>query len=82
MQENELKYYDEVGNWDFSQIKYKTENLTEWDFYEKIRKYTNEKSLCLDLGTGGGERILKNYPNVGMIIATDFSKEISLNCIH
>ena len=76
MQENELKYYERIGNWDFSQIEYKTENLTNWDFYKKIRENANEKSLCLDLGTGGGERALKNYPNVGMITATDFSEEM------
>lgn len=35
-----------------------------------------EKSLCLDLGTGGGEKVLKHYPDVGMIIATDFSREM------
>lgn len=76
MQENEFKYYERIGNWDFSQIECKTENLTNWDFYEKIKENTNEKSLCLDLGTGGGENVLENYPNVGMIIATDFSKEM------
>lgn len=76
MQEKELNYYEKIGNWDFSQIKCKTENLTNWDFYEKIRENSNEKSLCLDLGTGGGERVLENYPDVGMIIATDFSEEM------
>ena len=76
MQESELKYYERIGNWDFSEIKYKTENLINWDFYEKIKENTNEKSLCLDLGTGGGERVLKDYPDVGMVIATDFSEEM------
>ena len=76
MQENELRYYEKIGNWDFSQIKCRTENPTDWDFYEKIKENTNEKSLCLDLGTGGGERVLKEYPEVGMVIATDFSDEM------
>ena len=76
MQENELNYYEKIGNWDFSKIKYQTENSTDWDFYEKIKENTNEKSLCLDLGTGGGERVLKEYPEVGMVIATDFSDEM------
>ena len=76
MQESELKYYEEIGNWDFSKIKCKSENVTTWDFYQKIRENTNEKSLCLDLGTGGGENVLNNYPDVGMIIATDFSEEM------
>lgn len=76
MQESELKYYEEIGNWDFSKIKCKSENVTTWDFYQKIRENTNEKSLCLDLGTGGGENVLNNYPDVGMIIATDFSEKM------
>lgn len=76
MQESELKYYEEIGNWDFSKIKCKSENVTTWDFYQKIKENTNEKSLCLDLGTGGGENVLNNYPDVGMIIATDFSEEM------
>jgi len=76
MQENELKYYEEVGNWDFSQIKYKVERQTNWEFYSKIKENSNENSLCLDLGTGGGERVLKEYPDVGMIIATDFSESM------
>jgi len=46
MQENELKYYERIGNWDFSQIKCKTKNLTNLDFYEKIKGNTNETSLC------------------------------------
>ena len=76
MQESELKYYERIGNWDFSQIKCNTENITNWNFYQKINENTNEKSLCLDLGTGGGEKVLNNYPDVGMIVATDFSEEM------
>lgn len=76
MQEGELEYYERIGNWDFNKIKCEVQKLTNWDFYKEIRKNTNEKSICLDLGTGGGEKVLKNYPKVGMIIATDFSKEM------
>lgn len=76
MQKEELNYYERMANWDFSKIKCKTEKLTNWDFYKKIEENTNEKSLCLDLGTGGGENVLKNYANVGMVIATDFSNEM------
>ncbi len=72
MQESELKYYERVGNWDFSRIKYETVKLTDWDFYEKIKNNTNNQSLCLDLGTGGGEKVLKYYPEVGMVIASGF----------
>ena len=73
MQENEMNFYEKIGNWDFSQIKYQTEKLTDWDFFEKIKENTNQKSLCLDLGTGGGEKLLENYPEVGIVIGTDLS---------
>ena len=76
MNDTELKYYESIGNWDFSKIKYKTENVTDWDFYEEIKKHTNENSKCLDLGTGGGEKVLKKYPNVREIIGTDFSEKM------
>ena len=76
MKEKELKYYSKIANWDFSEIKCEEEILTDWNFFKQIEKHTNEKSLCLDIGTGGGEKVLKNYPSVGMIIATDFSREM------
>ena len=76
MREKELEYYSKLANWDFSDIKYEEEVLTNWDYFEQIKQNTNEKSLCLDIGTGGGEKVLKRYPNVGMVIATDFSKEM------
>ena len=76
MKNEELEYYSKAANWDFSQIKCVEEVLTDWDYFEEIRKHANEESLCLDLGTGGGEKVLKNYPKVRMIIATDFSKEM------
>lgn len=76
MKEKELEYYSKIANWDFSQIKYEEEVLTDWNYFEQIRKNTNEKSLCLDIGTGGGEKVLRKYPNVGILIATDFSKQM------
>lgn len=76
MKENELKFYERIGDWDFDQIKFKTEKITDWDFYKKIGLNTNKQSLCLDLGTGGGEKVLRYYPDVGTIIATDFSEEM------
>ena len=76
--EKESKYYSEQKNWDFSQIKYTTvyDKNNEFDFYSMIKKYSNKLSLCLDLGTGGGENLLRYYPEVGYIIAIDKSKEM------
>ena len=76
MIDNELNYYEKFGDWDFSHIKYHTERETDWGFYDQIRENTNTNSLCLDIGTGGGEMALSNYPEVGMLIATDFSEEM------
>ena len=72
----ELEYYSNIANWDFSKIKYKEEVLTNWNYFDEIRKHSNENSLCLDLGTAGGEEVLSNYPDVGMVIATDFSEDM------
>lgn len=74
--EIEKNFYSEQKNWNFSDLNYSIEIIKDFNFYEKIKSYTNSNSLCLDLGTGGGENLLKNYPEVGYIIATDFSKEM------
>ena len=76
MRENELEYYSKIANWDFSSIKCETDFLTDWNYFEEIKKHTNERSLCLDLGTGGGEKVLKYFPDCAEIIATDFSEEM------
>ena len=76
MHETEYKRYEEIGNWDFSDIKYTVEQDSDWDFYKEIAKYSKSNSLILDLGTGGGEKALSQMPDVGMIIATDFSPKM------
>ncbi|MGN1330814.1 MAG: class I SAM-dependent methyltransferase [Clostridia bacterium] len=70
----EKNFYNEIGNWDFSKINYETQTTSGWNIYKEIEKYTTSKSICLDLGTGGGENIIKNYPSVEKIIGTDYSK--------
>ena len=71
---NEIKRYDEQGNWDFSKLNIVTEYETNWDMYEEVKKYSDEKSLILDLGTAAGERIFKQMPkDIGYIIGTDLS---------
>ena len=79
MKKGELEFYENLGNWNFSMIKCEEEILTNWDFYEKIDQNTSETSLCLDLGCAAGEKVLENYPNVGMVIATDFSLQMIEN---
>lgn len=76
MKNDELTYYNKIKNWDFSMIKFEEENLTNWDMYKILNDYTNENSIILDLGTGGGEKVLKEFPKSRKIIGTDFSEEM------
>lgn len=69
----EENFYSKIANWDFSMINCCEENLTNWNFYKEIEKASNSDSIILDLGTGGGEKVIENYPIVKKIIATDFS---------
>ena len=73
---NELEFYNEVKDWDFSQIKYSKESLTNWDMYAILSEKANKNSYILDLGTGGGENLLKNFPEAKKIVGTDFSPEM------
>ncbi len=70
------EFYEEIGDWDFSKIKYEEESLTNWDLYDELRKYSNSKTKILDLGTGGGENLLKFFPETEEILGTDFSHEM------
>lgn len=72
----ELDFYQKVKNWDFSMIDYKSESLTNWDMYEELTLNASNNSKILDLGTGGGEKVLKFFPECKEILATDFSKEM------
>ena len=74
--DSELDFYEKIKNWDFSMIKYTKESLTNWNLYELLKQNSNSESIILDLGTGGGEKVLKYFPDCKEIIATDFSKEM------
>lgn len=76
MKKEEKTYYEEIKDWDFSMFEIKTINYTNWDLYEKLKKITNENSKVLDLGTGGGEKVLTKFPQVKEVLGTDFSKEM------
>ena len=77
---DEIKMYNDQGNWDFSNLNIHTEYEEKWDMYEEVKKYSNEKSLILDLGTAAGEKIFKKMPkNVGLIIGTDLSPKMIEN---
>ena len=71
----EYEYYEQIKDWDFSKFEIKTEKLTNFDMYEILKSITNENSKILDLGTGGGEKVLEKFPDCE-IVGTDFSKEM------
>lgn len=73
---SELEFYEKVKNWDFSKINCIEENLTNWDMYKELNDTVNNNSKILDLGTGGGEKVLKYFPSCKEILATDFSAEM------
>ena len=73
----ELYLYEKIGNWNFSDINCYEEYLTNWKMKEEIKKYSNEKSFILDLGTAGGEKLLSQMPqNVRLILGTDLSPKM------
>lgn len=76
MEKFEYEFYEKVNNWDFSYFDIKEEKLTNWDMYEILKENINENSKILDLGTGGGENLIENFPESLEILGTDYSKEM------
>lgn len=73
MKIKEYDFYEQLKNWNFSEFDIKTEYFTNWDLYKILHHITTSNSKILDLGTGGGEKVLKYFPKVKEIVATDFS---------
>lgn len=74
MNEKEYKFYEQIKDWNFSDFKIDVESLTNWDLYEELKKLSNNDSKILDLGTGGGEKVLEQFPDVSEILGTDLSE--------
>ena len=57
------KFYERVGaviGWDFKEIdKRKIVVGKKWDFLEIVKNYVDKKVILLDIGTGGGEKLLQ-----------------------
>lgn len=55
--------YEKVGSvvgWDFSKIdKRKKVVGKKWDFLEIVKGYVTDKTVLLDIGTGGGKKLLE-----------------------
>ena len=74
--EKEIKRYDEIKDWDFDMFEIESESLTNWDLTEILKKLSNKDSRILDLGTGGGEKVLRTFPECQEILGTDLSEEM------
>ncbi|MBO5376495.1 MAG: methyltransferase domain-containing protein [Bacilli bacterium] len=73
MKNKEYEFYESVKNWDFSMINYEEEFFTNWNMFDVLKKHSKNGSRILDLGTGGGEKVLEFFPNNVEILGTDFS---------
>ena len=69
----ELEYYEEIKDWNFDMFQIESEDLTNWDLFKELEKVVKSDSKMLDLGTGGGEKLLKYFPNCAEILGTDLS---------
>ena len=73
-QNKEKEFYEEIKDWDFSKFEIESESLTNWNLYELLNKLANKETRILDLGTGGGEKLLEYFKKVKEIVGTDFSE--------
>jgi ubiquinone/menaquinone biosynthesis C-methylase UbiE len=75
---NELEYknfYDKVGKlngWDFSRLKFNSEGV-KWDLYEEVTKRCKRSDILLDIGTGGGENVLRIKSSLFFLVGIDIS---------
>ena len=74
MKVNELEYYEEIKDWNFDMFEIESVSLTKWDIFKIIKHAAKKNSRILDLGTGGGEKLLKYFPDCQEIIGTDYSE--------
>lgn len=75
---NEIEYknfYDKIGKingWDFSKLRVKVEGI-KWNFYDEVTKRCGGSDILLDVGTGGGENVLKIASSLLLLIGIDKS---------
>lgn len=75
---NELEYkkfYETVGKlngWDFSQLQVAVDE-SAWDFSDEVIKRSKRSDILLDIGTGGGEGLLKISSSILLTVGIDSS---------
>lgn len=68
-------FYNKVGSligWDFSNLQYTSDGV-EWELYDILKQKCKETDVLLDIGTGGGERILEISSKFKFVFGIDIS---------
>jgi len=76
---DEKEFYNKIGKtigWDFSKVNCELIDNNKFQYFKEINKVCDEDKILLDIGTGGGEKLLNNINSVRLIIGTDFSEEM------
>ena len=75
---NNEKFYDKVGKingWDFTHIESFSEGV-KWDFYQEVINRCLKTDVLLDIGTGGGENLLRIAPSLLFLVGIDLSNSM------
>lgn len=69
-------FYEKMGSvngWDFSRLNVRTVG-EQWDFYEEVTKRCRKTDLWLDIGCGGGEKLLPIAESALLLVGIDLSQ--------
>lgn len=84
--EEEKNFYNKIGKtigWDFSNMKFDVVDNSKFQYFDEINKNILPTTVLLDIGTGGGEKLINLISNNCLMkIGTDFSKEMVNTAIH
>ena len=76
----EKEFYEKIGKingWNFSKMKYDLADNSEFIYFDEVNNNVNKNTILLDIGTGGGEKLINNISNDCLLkIGTDFSDEM------
>ena len=67
---DEQRFYEKTGKangWNFSGVKCESEGVA-WDFYSEAAHYSAPDSVVLDIGTGGGENVMKLAESCAFVV--------------